>query len=155
MVLYEDPQCPHCKRLEETSGDLLRREIAAGSVNVEYRMRCFLGTASVRASNALALAAEAGHFDQLRAVLFAAQPPEGSNGFDSDDLIELGRQAGISDPSYASGIREGRYEPWVQRTDEGFQLDDPDGTPAASLDGQPIDQQILFDPDVLGDLIRR
>jgi hypothetical protein len=49
LVLFEDPQCPYCRRFEEVSGDLLAREVAAGAVAVEYRMRCFLGVESVRA----------------------------------------------------------------------------------------------------------
>ena len=49
--------------------------VDAGELAVEYRMRCFLGPESVRADNALALAAEAGRFDELRRALFAAQPP--------------------------------------------------------------------------------
>ena len=40
---FEDPQCPYCRQFEEVSGDGLRREVAAGAVVVEYRMRCFLG----------------------------------------------------------------------------------------------------------------
>ena len=43
LVLFEDPQCPYCREFEEVSGDLLRREVAAGAVAIEYRMRCFLG----------------------------------------------------------------------------------------------------------------
>ena len=39
MVLFEDPQCPYCRRFEQRSGDMLRREVAAGAVAVEYRMR--------------------------------------------------------------------------------------------------------------------
>src|SRR6202020_3190915 len=81
LVVFEDPQCPYCREFEEVSGDLLRREVAAGAVAVEYRMRAFLGPESVRADNALALAAEAGRFDGLRKALFAAQPPEGTGGF--------------------------------------------------------------------------
>ena len=66
LVLFEDPQCPYCRQFEEACGDLVRTEVAAGTVAVEYRMRCFLGDESVRADNALALAAEADRFDQLR-----------------------------------------------------------------------------------------
>ena len=65
LILFEDPQCPYCRRFEQVSGDLLDRE-SAGAVAVEYRMRCFLGIESVRADNALALAAEDGKFDELR-----------------------------------------------------------------------------------------
>jgi hypothetical protein len=52
LVVFEDPQCPNCRQFEDVSGDLLRREVAAGAVAVEYRIRCFLGPESVRAANA-------------------------------------------------------------------------------------------------------
>jgi hypothetical protein len=154
-VVFEDPQCPYCRQFEEVSGDLLRREVAAGAVAVEYRMRCFLGVESVRAGNALALAAEVGHFDQLRRELFAAQPPEGSGGFTISDLIELGRRAGLTNPEYEEGVRDGRYEAWVVETEAAFADQDPDGTPAALLDGRPVDSRVLFDPEALGAMIRR
>ena len=154
LVVFEDPQCPYCRQFEDASGDLLRREVSAGAVAVEYRMRCFLGPESVRAGNALALAAEAGHFDQLRRELFAAQPEEHSGGFTADDLVELGRRAGLQDPSYVSGVREGRYEEWVTEVDRAFGEQDPEGTPAALLDGRPVEQAVLYDPDALGALLR-
>jgi len=154
LVVFEDPQCPYCRQFEEASGDLLRREVAAGAVAVEYRMRCFLGPESVRAGNALALAAEAGHFDQLRRELFAAQPAEHSDGFTADDLVELGRRAGLQGPDYVSGVREGRYEAWVVETDQAFGQQDPDGTPAALLDDRPVDSAVLYDPEALGAVLR-
>jgi protein-disulfide isomerase len=40
LLIFEDPQCPNCRSFEEASGDLLRREVAAGAVAVEYRIRC-------------------------------------------------------------------------------------------------------------------
>ena len=154
LVVFEDPQCPYCRQVEEASGDLLRREVAAGAVAVEYRMRCFLGPASVRADNALALAAEAGHFDQLRRELFAAQPAEHSGGFTVEDLVDLGRRAGLQSPAFVDGVREGRYEPWVVQVDRAFQEQDPQGTPAALLDDRPVDSAVLYDPEALGALLR-
>jgi hypothetical protein len=153
LLLYEDPQCPYCRQFELTSGDLIRRLVATGTVSVEYRMRCFLGTESVRACNALASAAEAERFDPLRAVLFANQPPERSGGFARDELIALGRLAGLVGGDYQLAVQEGRYEPWAVRMDQIFQVEDPDGTPAAQLDGQPIDSRILFDADVLEEVL--
>jgi Thioredoxin len=154
LVLFEDAQCPYCRRLEERSGDMLRREVAAGAVKIEYRMRCFLGVESVRAANALALAAEEGQFDPLRAELFANQPPEQSGGYTVEDLIELGRRAGLASAQYVAGVREGRYEAWARAVDRAFQHDDPDGAPAAFLDGRPVERRLLYDPDALGDLLR-
>jgi protein-disulfide isomerase len=154
MVLFEDPQCPYCRRFERRSGDMLRREVAAGAVAVEYRMRCFLGRESVRADNALALAAEEGKFDQLRAQLFANQPPEQSGGFKAADLIALGQLAGLTSASYVSGVHEGRYEEWVLMVEAAFRDEDPGGTPAAFLDGKEVDVEVLYDPEALGALLR-
>ena len=151
LVVFEDPQCPYCRQFEDASGDLLRREMSSGSVSVEYRMRSFLGLESVRADNALALAAEAGHFDQLRRELFANQPPEQTDGFTADELVELGRRAGLTSPDFVSGVREGRYADWVVERDEAFQAQ---GTPQALLDGEWVDPQALYDPEALGALIR-
>ena len=154
LVVFEDPQCPYCRRFEEVSGDLVRREVAAGAVAVEYRMRCFLGPESVRAGNALALAAEAGRFDELRRELFADQPPEHSGGFTAEDLLGLGRRVGLGDPAFVTGVREGRYEAWVVEVDRAFQEQDPQGTPAALLDGEPVDSSALYDARALGDVLR-
>ncbi len=154
LVVFEDPQCPYCRQFEEASGDLLRREVAAGAVAVEYRMRCFLGPESVRANNALALAAEAGRFDQLRRELFAAQPPEHGGGFTAEDLLGLGRRVGLDKPEYVTGVLGGRYEAWALEVDRAFQEQDPHGTPAALLDGEPVESSVLYDDRALGDLLR-
>ncbi|GAB4082002.1 thioredoxin domain-containing protein [Modestobacter muralis] len=154
LVVFEDPQCPFCRQFEDATGDLLRREISSGSVSVEYRMRSFLGPESVRANNALALAAEAGHFDQLRRELFAHQPAEQTGGFTTDELVELGRRAGLTGPEFVSGVQQGRHADWVVEREEAFLAQDPDGTPQAQLDGEWVDAQVLYDPEALGALVR-
>jgi predicted DsbA family dithiol-disulfide isomerase len=121
---------------------------------VEYRIRSFLGEESVRAANALAAAAGAGGFDQLRRELFAEQPPEHTGGFSSEVLLDLGRRVGLTGSEYAAAVREGRYEPWVRAIDAVFQEQDSRGTPFALLDGRPVDSETLYDPERLGTLIR-
>ena len=154
LVVFEDPQCPYCREFEERSGDLLRREVAAGAVAVEYRIRSFLGNESVRAANALAVAAGAGGFDELRREMFANQPPEHSGGFTTEDLLDLGRRVSLTSADYVAGVQEGRYESWVREIDEVFEEQDPKGTPFAVLDGRPIDSEDLYDPARLGAVIR-
>jgi hypothetical protein len=154
LVVFEDPQCPYCREFEAGSGDMLRREIAAGAVAVEYRIRSFLGNESVRAANALAVAAGDGNFDELRREMFANQPPEHSGGFTTEDLLDLGSRVGLTSPDYVAGVQEGRYESWVREIDGVFQQQDPKGTPFAQLDGRPIDSERLYNPEDLGSLIR-
>jgi hypothetical protein len=145
MVVFEDPQCPYCRQFEQVNGALVSAAIDAGQLTVEYRMRCFLGQESVRADNALALAAEAGLFDELRKALFAAQPPEGSGGFTTEDLVSLGTQVDLTGSDFISGVREARYESWVLRCESIYQTEDPQGTPAVWINGKPVDQRVLFD----------
>jgi protein-disulfide isomerase len=145
MILFEDPQCPYCRQFEELNGSLISSALEAGELTIEYRMRCFLGPESVRADNALALAAEVGRFDELRHALFAAQPPEGSGGFTTDDLLHLGAGVELTDSDFVSGVRESRYAKWVLRREAAYQAQDPQGTPAAWLNGAPIDSRVLLD----------
>ena len=145
MVLFEDPQCPYCRQFEELNGGLVMVAVEDGQLVVEYRMRCFLGQESVRADNALALAAEVARFDELRKALFSAQPPEGTGGFTADDLVHLGAQVGLTDADFVSGVRDSRYEDWVLRRESLYQKEDPQGTPAAWIDGNPVDSGVLFD----------
>lgn len=154
LVVYEDPQCPYCRRFEEACGDMLRREVSSGSVAVEYRMRCFLGPESVRACNALALAAEYGRFEDLRRVMFENQPAEQTGGYSLDDLVKLGEVAGLTDPGYVDGVRTGVYDDWVLAADARMQVLDEPGTPYVLLDGRPVDSQLLYDREALGALIR-
>jgi Thioredoxin len=154
LVVFEDLQCPYCREFEAVSGDLLRREVAAGAVAVEYRIRSFLGDESVRAANALAVAAGDGRFDELRREMFANQPPEHSGGYSTQDLLELGSRVGLASADYVEGVQEGRYEVWVREIDEVFEEQDPRGTPFAVLDGRPVGFDTLSDPESLGALIR-
>ena len=149
MILYEDPQCPFCRQFEELNGPVLTAAVEAGSLAVEYRMRCFLGAESVRADNALALAAEAGRFDQLRQALFSVQPPEGSGGFTTGDLLRIGADTGLTGTDYVAGVRDARYEKWVLGRESLYQAQDPQGTPAAWLDGHQLDSAVLFDAVLL------
>jgi hypothetical protein len=87
--------------------------------------------------------------------MFAAQPPQSSAGYTADDLIALGRRAGLHNPEYATAIRQGRYERWARKRDKIFQDQDRHGTPAAILDGQPLAPELLFDPQTLGEVVRR
>jgi protein-disulfide isomerase len=154
MILYEDPQCPYCREFEDRNRPLLSAAVDAGRLSVEYRMRCFLGPESVRADNALALAAELSRFDELRRALFAAQPPEGTGGFTVGTLLQLGAQVGLTESAFVAGVHEARYEQWVLQREAAYQQQDPQGTPAAWLDGDQLDPNVLFDEHALESRLR-
>jgi len=155
MVLFEDPQCPYCRQFEDLNGPLIAAAVRTGDLAVEYRMRCFLGPESVRADNALVLAAEAGRFDELRRALFAAQPPEGTGGFTTEELVRVGAHVGLTGSDFASGVREARYETWVLGRESLYQTEDPQGTPAAWLNGRLVDSRVLLDGPAFESQLRR
>ena len=72
-----------------------------------------------------------------------------------ENLIHLGTRAGLANPDYQRGVRDGRYEQWVVETERAFKSQGPQGTPAAFLDGQPVELGVLYDPEALDALIRR
>lgn len=147
-VLYEDPQCPVCRRFELGSAAVLDRAVADGKIDVEYRMRSFLGPESVRAVAALGAAADVGvsAFTALRVELFTHQPAERSGGFGLEDLVARGRSVGLTSPSYAAAVRAQTYAAWARRTDDQASQDGNVGTPDLVLDGRSLPIQLLLDP---------
>ena len=154
LVVFEDPQCPYCREFEERCGDLLRREVAAGAVAVEYRIRSFLG-------NRIGTGGERSGGRRWRWQIRRAasralrQPAAGTQRrLTTEDLLDLGSRVGLTSVDYVAGVEEGRFESWVREIDQVFEAQDPSGTPFAVLDGRPIDSGSLYDPERLGALIR-
>lgn len=153
IVMYEDPQCPVCRTFEERSGAVLAEAVAKGLVQVEYRMRVFLGPESVRAVAALGAAADEGRFEQLREQLFLHQPVEQTGGYTIDDLLSLGQAAGLTSPSFQQKVRTQRYATWARRTDDTASRDGNIRTPELHLDGHVVPLETLLQPTQLAPLL--
>lgn len=128
---------------------MLRRETAAGAVSIEYLMPCFGGPESVRAANALAAAAATGRLDELRREVLASQPPEHSGGLGTDVLLELGARVGLVSEQLVIAVGKGRSEPRVLEADARSPEQDPQGTPAALLGGEPVDLGVPYDDQAM------
>jgi len=57
------------------------------------------------------------------------------------NLVDLGAQVALTGSDFVSGLREARYEKWVLRRETLYQSEDPQGTPAAWLNGSQIDSR--------------
>jgi protein-disulfide isomerase len=144
--MYEDPQCPVCKTFEDSSGAVLMQAIDRGLVQVEYRMRSFLGPESVRAVAALGAAADDGRFEELREQLFLHQPREQTGGYTIDDLLSLGQAAGLTSSAFQEKVRSQRYATWARTTDDRASRDGNIGTPEVLLDGRAVPIEVLLQP---------
>lgn len=137
--LYEDFQCPICGEFERTTGPTLQQLVGGGRVAVVYHPLSFLGPESERAANAAAAAAAGGKFAAYHDVLFANQPPERTGGFQTGQLIDLGRRVGLTDASFADAVRNGTYRPWVHRVADLGSKAGITGTPTVLVNGKRLD----------------
>lgn len=114
--VYADFLCPVCGQFEHQYGAQIEQKVAQGQLRVRTHMLPMLSKQSdppgysLDSANAALLAADAGKFPAYHDSLFAHQPEEGKRGYSKDQLIQLGRDLGITDPAFAEGVRNGTYD---------------------------------------------
>lgn len=158
LDLYEDVQCPACKKFDQLYGEKISGALNANRVTVRYHMVNLLEQSSsppgysTLGGNALMCAAEnsanGSAFPTLFNTLFVRQPPEGGSGFTAQQLVEAGQAAGAGG-GYAGCVQKGTHsagvaanfaqaqnDPALQQSagaSSGF------ATPTVVLDGKTID----------------
>lgn len=143
--LYIDYLCPECKNTEAAIAPLLQRLESTHGIELVYHPIGFLDGYSAprgyssRAAAAAACASDSGAFAAYTAALFAAQPAERGPGLSTSALISLGRDAGITDPAFASCVTSGRYAPWVSYASGVAYSHDVAVTPTVLVRGKQVD----------------
>jgi len=69
---------------------------------------------SMDAANAALCAADAGKFPGYHLSLFRAQPEEGSRGWDTQQLVQLGRELGITSSTFESCVEGDEYDDLIR-----------------------------------------
>ena len=145
--LYEDALCPACQSFEQRAGAPITQAITAGRIQVRYHLVNLLEQRSnppgysSAGGNAIICAAENGAFPAVHASLYAAQPPEGGRGYDTGQLVDLGRRAGAG-PGYAECVTSNRHAGEIAQnfqqasTDPALQRNGSFGTPTIVVDGK-------------------
>jgi protein-disulfide isomerase len=144
--VYEDFQCPVCRRFESSTGSTLDQLVADGTVQVRYHGMAFLDTSandhySTRALDAAAVVlahAGADAYGTFHDLLFANQPAEGGRGLSDDQLIAYADQAGATGDAVAQGIREQTYADWTAQATEQASKDGVTATPTVLVDGDRV-----------------
>lgn len=154
--IYEDFLCPACGNFENRDGAAIDSALVDGSVRVRYHIVNILDDLSnppgysTDAGNAAMCAADAGQFPSYHASLFAKQPREGGRGYTDDQLVQLGRDVGITDSTFESCVRSGTHDNDVRAQEQAAAADEsllrtyPDGrrafaTPTVVVDGERVD----------------
>ena len=144
VVIYEDPQCPNCARLEAEVADDLAAAVEGGAVRVEYRIVSFLDQASTndyssRAANALVAAYDVAGpevFATLHRTLFEEQTAEGGPGHSDDQLVGYAVDAGAEESEIRPLIEDGTYRQWVANATDAMSRNGVSGTPTVFVDGE-------------------
>jgi protein-disulfide isomerase len=156
--VYADFLCPICGEFEKQYKTQVEQAINDGKLQVRYHMVPLLNERSsppgysLDSANAALAAADAGKFLQFHDALFANQPEEGKRGYDKAQLIELGKNVGITDPAFAQTVNAGTYD---QQLNTAFQQIENDpklaqdfgrgqtgfGTPTVTANGSIVSWQ--------------
>ena len=94
--LYEDFQCPACKRWGETVfPSLAAAELKDGRARIVFHDFAFIGPESLSAARAGHAAAKQGRFWDMWAAIYAAQGRENSGALNEERLVDLARGLGL------------------------------------------------------------
>ncbi|MEU6285475.1 thioredoxin domain-containing protein [Streptomyces sp. NPDC047028] len=146
--IYEDARCPFCARFERAAEPLLSRLARGGDVKIEYVLASFLddrlgGSGSVRAANAMRASVRTGHFPEYHAALYAHQPPEQLDGYQSGFLLRTANTVpGLRDREFDRDVKHLEHLAWVERSEHAYEAV-ASGTPSMHVNGRavPVDSQ--------------
>ena len=139
---YIDFLCPFCRMFEERSGPEIDALVDRGVITLVYHPLGFLDRLSTtrystRAAASSGCASDGGRFREYLYALYENQPPEGSDGLDDEELIELGLQSGL-DEAFGSCVMAGRYLAWAEYVTAMAVARGVNGTPSVYVDGMGV-----------------
>ncbi|MFG2000156.1 DsbA family protein [Spirillospora sp. NPDC048911] len=156
LEVFEDFQCPACKAFEESTGKTVKELAAAGKVKVVYRPFHLFGQSenpvkenSLR-SAAAALCVPADKWLSYHDALFKFQPEEGTKGFATKELINWGKDVGVTDAGFDKCVTDQQKKAQVDTmTTFALQTRKVTGTPTVFLNGRKLENDEIGSPQGL------
>ena len=166
LAVWEDFQCPSCAAYEKSNGASLTKLADDGKVNLVWRPTTFIDTkfsatspnpnSSQRATMAGGCAIDAGKTHDYHSILFANQPTTEGEGWTDAQLLDFGKQVGITGDAYTtfeSCYTTKKFQQWVVNSYTAFREGAVPGTPTAYLNGTEVPAATLNDMAALEKLI--
>ncbi|GAA1514885.1 thioredoxin domain-containing protein [Sphaerisporangium rubeum] len=156
LDIYEDFQCPACQAFERASAATVKNLAAEGKVKVVYHPVTIFrdepaGPNSMRASAAARCVPGGSQWVAFHDRLFKEQPPETASGFAAADLVKWGKEAGVTEPGFASCVTSMKnaqaQAAYTKKVIDAKLL--TKGTPTVRLDGAELENRIAFSPAAL------
>jgi protein-disulfide isomerase len=155
--LYEDFQCPICNNLEQSGLTKdFDAKIKATTIKVNYHVMSFLDSSSngnkysSRAANAGYCAADQSvdAFQKFHDLLYGKnadgqnnQPAEGSNGRPDSQLIDWGKQAGITSADFSTCVTSDQHKDLVAGVTDAASKRGVNGTPTVFVNGKQVGKE--------------
>lgn len=139
VEIFEDFQCPACRRFNADSEELLIREfIEPGQVHLVFRQYPFIGAESLQAAHASLCAADQDHFWDYHDILFANQTGENVGAFIRARLVAFADSLGLDVPAFEDCLDNEVHDQQIRdEFDRGIELG-VTGTPAIFVNGTQI-----------------
>jgi protein-disulfide isomerase len=135
IEIYLDFRCPHCKEFEDEAGEELDTLVDDGTATLTYEPMAFVDPeVSPRAANGFAAAAAAGKARSYADALYA----NFGKAWTDDQLIDLGKQLGITDASFADSVRKDTWSTWIESVGAAAQTRGVTGTPTVYVNGKQL-----------------
>ena len=160
--IYEDFQCPFCKKLEETSGKVLVAQSNAGKLNIEWQPGIFMdanlkNNGSLTATSAWGCAIDAGKGVPFHEGVFGLQPAQeqvGQPGYTQNQMLTLGKAVGITGDAYntfESCVNGNTYNGWAANSNAQFAANGVSTTPSIFVNGKelPNKNEDIYNPEAL------
>lgn len=161
LSIWEDFGCPACAAFEARLGGDIQKLAADGTVQLVYRTTTFIERnypkspnpdSSTRAANAYGCAVDAGKGNEVHNTIFENQPAIEGDGWTDDQLLQFGKDAGISGDAYTTYetcVVDQKYKQWTVNSYTVFRDSNVPGTPAVFLDGTEVPTEALATIDAL------
>lgn len=137
--IWEDFQCPSCKRFEETNGAKISDVIAQGKAKVVFNTLSFLGDESVVAGMGGGCAADQGKFLEYKQFLYQNQQEEGSGTWTKPYVISMAAAAGLDETKFAACLNTDKYRKWLTNISAAGADANINGTPTVVINGEIIE----------------
>ena len=137
--IWEDFQCPSCKRFEETNGAKISEIISQGKAKVVYNTLSFLGDESVVAGMGAGCAADQGKFLEYKKYLYDNQQEERSGTWTKPFVISLAGVVGLDETKFAACLNTDKYRKWLTNVSAAGAEANINGTPTVVIDGNIIE----------------
>jgi protein-disulfide isomerase len=138
--LYEDFQCPACRRWSEAVfPQLVSHELATGTVRIAFHGFAFLGPESTAAGRAAWAAERQGRFWDLWATLYANQGlHENAGAFDRERLLAMADAVGLDRARFAADFDDPAAARAVATDAAAAAAAGVDSTPTVLVNGAPV-----------------